>query len=283
MGRTIALFGDSGSGKTTQIGDRAKAIFAATGRKTHLYSADPGGWDSIDPLVRLGIIVPHKMLPDDSPWIWITAACEGAGLNVADVGLIAFDSAPSMGEALLMSCAEMAKEGEDVGGRPAPKLVVGRKGTKPVRIGTNTDSHYLVAQTFMLSAIRRSTWLAMDDGPDVLWTFLVNRGERADEMPILGMKVVGKAASLTATLPKEFQYTFRIASLPQGDLPPVHRLYLQETHEGQAISFGNARYPLDARTPLPAYIEPASVSQAITLIERGQEEAEAALREELNL
>ena len=52
---------------------------------------------------------------------------------------------------------------------------------------------------------------------------------------------------------------------------------------GLATSFGNARYPLDATSILPPYIEPASLTEALRLIELGQAEAEDVLRQELGV
>ena len=49
------------------------------------------------------------------------------------------------------------------------------------------------------------------------------------------------------------------------------------------MGFGNARYSLDASTPLPLSVEPASLVEALRLIEGGAEEAESNLRLELGL
>ncbi len=116
-----------------------------------------------------------------------------------------------------------------------------------------------------------------------MWTFSTDRGEKADDTPILGPKLAGKA--LTAAVPKWFRYTFRIVSIPMVDSTPRHVLYLHEQSEnnGTVTGFGNARYPLAAQTPLPECIEPASLITALEMIENGQEEADAVLREELGL
>jgi hypothetical protein len=108
------------------------------------------------------------------------------------------------------------------------------------------------------------------------------RGEKQDDTPVLGPMVAGKA--LTPAIPKWFRYTFRLVSVPttQGQAPR-HLLYLQEQPDfgGTGMSFGNARYPIDAITPLPAVIEPASIIEAMELIEKAEAEAEEVLRKEL--
>ena len=279
-GRTIALYGDSGSGKTTQLGELAKAEFRLTGRKTLINSTDLGGHDSLRPLERLGVVQINEFSQDDDPWIWINdATTQEVG---EDIGLICFDSGTSQGEALLSSCAKIAMK-DNIGGRPAPKMSVRRPGSQPVQIGTNVDSHYMVVQGFMLDAIWASTWLTRKGNrPDVVWTFATHRGENTDNEPIIGPKLAGKA--LTASIPKWFNYTFRLVAEATFGGAPEHVLYIQQQPGATgSISFGNARYPLDATTPLPAQIKPASVPQALELIEAGQQEAVEKLKLELGL
>ena len=282
MGRTVALFGDSGSGKTTQGGEFAKHTYKERGKKSVYYGADLGGHDSIAPLVRLGVVEVRPFGPSDDPWDWAMAAAECKDLG-DDIGLVIFDSATSMSEALLNSCAKLSASGKDIGGRPAPKFKINRATEGTMVVGSNVDSHYMVVQNFMLDVIWRSTWLARERDVDVLWTFSVHRGEKADETPILGPKLAGKA--LTASIPKWFNYTFRIASIPQENQASRHLLYLQEQPDlgGFGMSFGNSRYPIDSTTPLPPIIEPASISEALNLIQGGQDEADATLRAELSL
>jgi hypothetical protein len=58
------LYGESGTGKTTQIGRLARFVYKKTGKLTRLVCADPGGWKAIDPYVRLGIIKPISLLDE---------------------------------------------------------------------------------------------------------------------------------------------------------------------------------------------------------------------------
>lgn len=282
MARSVALYGDTGTGKTTQIGELIKDEFKRTRRKSMLYTADLGGYDSISSLERLGVlgVVPFDLGVDD-PWQWVMKASGGEGLP-GDTGLVAYDSATSMSEALLSNCAKLAADNQDIGGRPAPKIIIGKRGDNPIKLGTNVDTHYGVVQGFMLDAIWRSTYLTRKD-ITVVWTFGLLRGEGTDQTPILGPKLAGKA--LTPQVPKWFEYTFRLVSLPVPGAPTRHLLYIQEQPEanGLTMSFGNARYPLGTGTSLPAVIEPANVVEAFNLIEGGQAEADARNREELGL
>lgn len=277
------LFGDSGSGKSTQIGALAKRRFKADGKQTLYHGMDKGGFGSIEPLTRLGVIIPDLLGENEDPWAFLMAAADGEKVTPS-VGVVAFDSGTSASEALLSSCAALSAKGDDIGGRPAPKFIINKKGAadKQIRIGSNVDSHYMVVQGFMLDVIWRSTWLTRR-GVDVIWTFGVHRGEKEDSTTILGPKLAGKA--LTPHMPKWFNLTFMIASVPVEGAPARHVLYLQEqpVMGGTGMSFGNSRYPLEATTPLPATIEPADLALALDLIDQGNKEAEESLRAELGL
>ena len=278
-GTTIALYGDSGSGKTTQAGEYAKYVKKTRGKDSVLYTSDLGGFDSISALERAKILTPGEMLPGEDPWIWIDEACSGRvngkELDPERIGLAIFDSATSQSEALLTACSHSDFQ---IGQQKTQRFTVSR-GQKSLVVSINNEAHYGVVQQFMLDAIWKSTWL-IHKGIDVFWTFSVHRGEEQDRTPILGPKLAGKA--LTAAIPKWFKYTFRIASIPQDNESPRHVLYVTEHPElaGLGHSFGNARYPLGV-TPLPATIEPASVVSAIKLIEQGQQEADLLLAQEM--
>lgn len=283
IGRSIGLYADSGGGKTTLFGEYAKWKFKRTGQRSLYYAGDLGGFDSILPLVRLGIVLPIEFDPEkDDPWLWINNATEqrfpDGRLIGEDVGLIGFDSASSISEAILSA---ITKSPQQIGQQKTQRFNVAR-GNQTLTIGLNNEAHYGLVQGFMLDQIWKSTWLTRK-GMDVLWTFAVDRSEKADKTPIIGPKLAGHA--LTAMIPKWFKYFFRLVSVPVQGEPTRHLLYLQEQPElgGMGMSFGNARYPIDATTQLPAVIEPASLVGAIEMIERGQQEAEDALRAELGL
>lgn len=277
IGRTIALYGDTGAGKTAQAGEYAKYVKKTRNKKAVLFCSDRGGYDTIAPLVRAGLIEVVELGPGDDPWIWIAEASKGKGYSPSEVGLVIYDSATSQGECLLRAAASSPFQ---IGQRPVQKFAVSR-GTQTLSVANNTDAHYGVIQTFLADAMWDSSWLTRK-GIDVLWTFSTHRSEEQDRTPVIGPKLAGKA--LTASIPKWFKYCFRIVSIAQDDTnAPIHRLYLAEHAElaGLGHSFGNARVPLDA-TPLPVYIEPASIIEAMLAIDAAQKEADVKLAAEFN-
>lgn len=278
-GRTIALFGDTGAGKTAQIGEYAKHIFKTRGQRTLLRAADLGGVDTIEPLIRKGIIIPTYSTQEEDPWIETNNFSVAKGVDPKEIGLIATDSATSLGEGLLNW---ITKQPHQIGQQKTQKFTVNGGSNQTLTVGANNESHYGLVQNFLLDCIWRSTWLTLK-GYDVLWTFGLDRSEKQDSTPVLGPKLAGHA--LTSSIPKWFKYCFRLVSLPVAGAPARHLLYLQEQPDmnGMGMSFGNARYPLDASTPLPAVIEPASIVEAFRLIEQGQAEADAALEREMGM
>ena len=273
-GRTIGVYGDTGSGKTTQIGDIAKEKRKTEGKKTLYVAGDLGGYRSIAPMERAGFldVVGFDQAAAADPWSWVNRATSGE-LITDEIGLVAFDSATSISEAILNV---ITKTPGQVGQQKTQRFSV----ASGLVVGANNESHYGLVQSFMLDQIWRSTWLAAK-GIDVLWTFGLDRSEKVDASLVIGPKLAGHA--LTSQIPKWFQFFFRMVSIPVQGAPARHLLYLQEQPDlnGTGTSFGNPRYPLDAETELPAVLEPASLVEALALIERGQAEADDKLRKEL--
>lgn len=277
-GRTIALYGDTGSGKTTQIGEYAKWRFKASHKRTRYVGTDPGGSESIKPHIKLGIIDAVFPEEESDPWLFLDDQTNGKSLE-KDHGALVIDSGTSNGEWILNA---ITKDPRKVGQQNTQRFTVG-SGTRTLTIGANNESHYGLVQSFLRDQMWKSTWLIKKD-IDVIWTFSVLRGEKQDDTPVIGPMLAGKA--LTPSIPKWFRYTFRLVSVPTvAGESPRHLLYLQEQPDfgGTGMSFGNSRYPLDATTRLPAVIEPASIVVALETIEKGQQEAEDALRLECGL
>jgi hypothetical protein len=278
-GTTIGLYGDTGSGKTTQGGEYAKFVKRTRNQTTTLITSDLGGYASIEPLERAGIMQVIEMDPQaDNPWIYIDDAASGKSLKPSD-GLVIFDSGTSMGEALLTACSHSNVQ---IGQQKTQKFAVTQgqgNNQKSLTVAINNEAHYGVVQGFLLDAIWKSTWLTRK-GIDVMWTFGLYRSEAQDRKPILGPLLAGKA--LTPKMPKWFKYTWMIEPIAQDGAAPVHRLYLTAYPQlaGLGQSFGNSRYPLGVDTQLPPYIEPADISKALELIAAGQAEADAKLIEE---
>ena len=280
-GKTILLFGDSGDGKSTLLGELAEHLYgygkAPDGKplRTRVYTADYGGTDVLTPYIKMGITEIVNLAGRPAPWEWMNAVAMGKKLNNLgqwipgvdpDIGLYAFEGMTSFANALLVGL------GGDL-----------NLAAKPV-VGGDKDSH---GRTYGLTQIRTAENVKLSFAlPGVkLWTALARRGDDADTtQTILGPQVVGKA--LTSEVPAWFNFTFRIMSLPADEMmktPERHRLcitdYVDQTARG-AKGLGNSRRPLDGGE-LPAFVEPASLVQALYLIDKASRTAEASIRARL--
>lgn len=268
---SVLLYGDSGDGKTTQIGVLAEWLMKEHQLRTRLYNADGGGWPSIQPLVDAGLIEVIQCHRRTKPWVWVDAASKGKVLAAdgetwvldeqrnALFGLYAFDGLTGFGEALM---ANMRDVNEPAVGGGLGMIV--KQGD--LTWGTNTQAHYGLAQGALVDAVGHSQSL-----PGIsLWTAMAKRAGDADTLAtVLGPQMPGKA--LTSDSPRWFQYTFRINHLTEQG-KSMHRLYWDDYNDPTAPGakcLGNSRLPLGI-TLDKNYVEPANIAEAIRLIDEAR-------------
>lgn len=287
---TILLYGRSGSGKSTQIGELAEYVFKKLGKRTRLATADRGGLDPILPYVKLGLVEPVEM-GDSDPWIFLNKVTRGyvrdknekwVQGNNSNIGCFAFESMRSMAEALMANLAVKAGQNVSIGGGSNISFDVAGDGEK-LKISGNNMAHFGVVQNRMTEEIWQSQKL---DAPYICWTSSVSKDEdQAAATKVLGPDVIGKA--LTAEVPRWFNVTYRIDIVPARDgKPESHILYLGshvDVNAGNVAAVGNIRRPLDAPKLEVIKIEPASIARALDMMEKGQEEAVEVIRKRLNL
>lgn len=291
---TILLFGHTGAGKTAQIGELAEHYFAQFKKKTRLYTADRGGWVTVQPYVNLGIIEVVPLFGDE--FVWLDAAVKGKKWNAQtkewvegkdpEIGLYAFEGFTSIADALMLWMAKASANGKNIGGGGAFNFTAGT-GKDMVKIGTNNMGHYSVAQQQAYEKSIESQYLP----GTVLWTAGDKRGEDDAIGGVVGPQVAGKA--LTGEVPRWFKYTFRIATEVLPGQEPKHVLYLQdhvEMNAKMAKGIANPRTPLSGGTvgntagvDIPTKLVPASLVQALELFERRSTSAEDAIAKRLGI
>jgi hypothetical protein len=287
--RTILLYGRTNSGKTYQIGEMALWVMETLGMKTRLYTADRGGTDTIAPQIDEGIIELVEMGESD-PWIFLDKATRGcvrdaktgkwvAGDNT-NIGIFAFESLRGLAECLMNSMAQKAAQNVNIGGGANISFTVQGDG-ETLKISGSNMAHFGVAQAQITEKVWQSQKL---NAPYILWTSSVSKDEDPNASgKILGPDVIGKA--LTGEVPRWFNLTFRIDALPgQAGQPERHILYLgnnADINAGNAVGLGNVRLPAGAPKLERTVIEPASIVQALQMIDKAQGAAREALRERL--
>lgn len=287
-GKSILLYGDSGDGKTSLIGELAEWVYKTERKKTRLYTSDRGGLETIRPYIDLGVIESEELGTQD-PWMWLNKAVRGyvkrdgkwtldAKLNEG-IGLYAFEGMTSVADALMQNLAQKAAAGTNIGGGGNVNFTITADG-ESLKVGGNNMAHYGVVQTRIVEEVWESQrlpgWL--------IWTAAVKRDDDPNAAgKVLGPAIAGKA--LTGEVPRWFVYTFRVAAIPSASGPERHILYLgdhQDITSGGAKGLGNTRVPLDA-PKLPATIEPASVVKAIEAIQAAYEPAVKAIKARLGM
>ena len=291
--QTILLYGRTRAGKTTQIGELAEHVYKTTSKITRLYTADRGGVDSIKPYVDLGII--EVICQDDtSPWVFLNKASRGMIRDTNNkwvldkaanekVGFYAFESMTAFADALMTDLAVKSADNQNVGGGSNINFTVVSDG-ETLKISGNNMSHYNVVQSRITEEVWQSQKL---DADYLLWTASVSRDDDAtSNAKVLGPEVVGK--KLTAEVPRWFNLSFRIDCTPASKVPPKpesHILYLGNSLDasaGNAVSLGNTRTPKDSPV-LPSSIEPASLVEALKLIEGSKDAAVKTIKARLGL
>lgn len=276
--RTILLYARTRGGKTTQIGELAEYVYKTTGKKTRVYTIDKGGYDVLTPYVDLGIIEVVEAL-STSPWIFMEKAVTGHIRDVvgkwykptSEIGMYAFEGLTPFGDALMNDMAKKASQGTNIGGGGNVSFKETSDG-ETLTIGGSNMAMYGICQSRIMDAVWQSQKL---DAPYILWTASASKDDDLNAGgKVIGPAMVGKA--LTAEIPRWFQYTFRLDATPAGNgKGEEHVLYLGNNIDlgaGNAVGLGNTRAYLDA-DPLPQFIKPASVVQAIKLIEGGYDVA----------
>jgi len=284
----ILIYGDTGDGKTALVGELAEALFVVTGKKTLLFSADRGGWETIQPYVDLGVI--DVIAPEGDIWVWTDHSAKGERLvgtkwtpiDWTKYALAVYESATSIADALMADMAIKASEGVNIGGGGAYSFVVGQ-GLYTSKIGSNNQTHYNVAQQQILSAMGHSQRLPVH----LLWSASARRSQDdLTNLPVLGPQVIGKA--LTAEIPRWFVHCFRVMAEPQLAGVPKHALYIEDHKDPTAAGakgLGNGRVPLrgEDAVKIPFKIEPASIVEALRVLTARQQAAVTDIKARLGL
>lgn len=278
----ILLEGDTGSGKTTQLGELSEYIFATEDKGTVLFTGDKGGIEPIRPHVNMSIIEVVELDVVTDPWIWIQHALKGeAKVNGKWVqvtkgkGLAAYEGVTAFSELMLMNLAEhsAAHPEQAVGGDSAWSFEA-KDGDEVLKISSNTMSHYGLVQMRLMHEI----WQANPRVPSI-WTAILNRvnDSLGTASGIYGPQAVGK--QLTHSIPRWFDYTFRLNNIPTTE--GMRYVLELATHlEKGARVLANARLPLagSETVPVDLKIEPANLVWALLQITKRRAAAEGSMQ-----
>jgi hypothetical protein len=216
---TYLLYGDTGSGKTSQLGELASWEYKRTGRITRLISAD-SGWDPIEPLIDQGIVEAWgiQYLPNPFPvliklsegyWpeirngklIMVSPTLSSTGYIVSngkEISQYAIEGLSTIGNALLRDHVRNQRKLKDVSLSEFTLQVEveedGKTHMDSQKFGQADRSHYQQVQDFLLlDLVPRFATLPVER---VMWTGHEAKGDddvTGMKNSVLGPATVGKA------------------------------------------------------------------------------------------
>ncbi len=281
----ILLVGDTGAGKTTQIGELVEAAALETGLPAVMFRMDKGGNLPILPHITAGMLEEYAYDSDIDPWIWISHAVRGeAYIDKKWVKvtkgkcLAAYEGLTAFSEALMMDLAKIGAEtpAQAVGGESAWTLTA-KHGDETMEIAGSTMSHYGLVQLRIMNEI----W-ATNPGVPSIWTAILARStDVTGAGGVLGAMTTGKAQA--AIVSRWYDYTFRLNNVPSETGAAKHILYLDTHLDKQARGvkvIANARMPLigEESAPVDMRFEPANLVAALRQLSLRQSTAADELK-----
>lgn len=300
---TIALYGQTHCGKTTQAVYLAEWLYEQTGLKTAYYVSDEGDIAQAEDAIARGIIekidlrtVPHPFLtaekigsgqvPEVSGWDEKEERSNGKWVTKdwKPFGLVVIDSGTSLADDMFQDLSNKAAAGVNIGGEGATTFIDGSAGWGTKTIGGSNRSHYNVVQTRMQVMIGRFAQLMAREHLIVLMTFTEDSGEvETSKLKVIGPKVLGSA--ITPKVPQWFKFTYHLTKSGTTASKEISPILWTTEHtvpgEGNVKCLANRRFPMLAPDQLaltadiPTKYDPADIVKAL----QGHKEATRRISE----
>jgi len=253
--KSILIYGETQTGKTSLIGKIAREHHARTGKITRLILCDEGGPSAIQPEIDEGIVQVVDMLGDDQPQSNLMWLAKGHFLGsdgridqkrqqLENVGIIALDS--------LSSAAAMIISYFIQSGTKISQEIVGMREEQGLKFGNASQSHYGATHNYILQLITTMASLPVDR---VIHTALESKAQdQVDNSIILGPLIVGKA--LTGVIPNRMNRILHLEIAPTADgKDRMYRIYFQPHIDSVLRKTwpANLRLPLDVQPKVKAH------------------------------
>ena len=232
--KSVIIWGDSGAGKTSQIGFMAKRVWREHHKRTRLISADGGAWAPIQPEIDMGLIEAWAVPPIDGKSIaifrklsigWFPEKREDGKLvlkpptteTFREFGMIAWDGLTAVADRVFR---DMQQSGLRLGKDEASAALI--EGDADLggqeKIFPATQSMFLFTQKECRMYVDNCNTLPVER---TLWSALESKGEEVVGKDVIyGPMLVGSAA--TGKIPAWFGDCLHLESLfvektdPQG-------------------------------------------------------------------
>ena len=248
----ICLYGDSGFGKTTQLGIFAKWLYARTGKPVRVISAEDSSKSILEPLINVGVVDYYNLTkvkdpvaelrdlaagkwPVDGTWQpYIPGSHSGYGL----------DGLSSIAESLMEDARENHRF---LQGQTQNVYTIGGH-----KVSAATQQGYGFVQDEMIRAVR--AFASLDGVQRVMWTAHEVKSEDADHLNLRGPAIVGKAK--TPAVQKYFGMVLHLDGITDASQKTTRQLWFTR-HLDPKIK--DVYYPAKVTIPL---------SQVETLLKR---------------
>jgi hypothetical protein len=282
----LLLYGLTASGKTTQLAEVIKVMARESGKPALAYITDWGSCGPLHALAQAGLLKIEEFRYGTDPFVWIDSAVQGLRLvngkwvkpDHQQFCLGAMESLTGQGDLVLNALGHQAAAGFGGDATKAPALSI-KTDVGPIRVPSNSPTHYGMAQKHLLEKVWQSQLLPFP----VIWTAHedVAVPEKRDDMGniraevavapgvrgMIGPLVAGHA--LTMHLGKYFVFTFRIKVEP-GPTGPVHTLLTERHKDGLYEGLAANRAPFGTKIVVPGKVVPANVVQVLQKIQEAR-------------
>jgi hypothetical protein len=261
LAKSMLIYGETQSGKTSLLGAIARAHHKRTGKITRLILLDEGGTSAIEPEVHDGIIQVLDMVGDEqvqSNLLWLAKGCwpgecwpkggklpkdttneEGIPLGLDKVGIIAIDSITAVAKSLMQNFLDTGEN------------VASKREEQGITISRASQGNYGDVHKGVLQLISRFYSLPVDK---VIYTALESKGEdTVDKSIVLGPMTEGKA--ITGVVPSRMNRLLHLEIVASPDKGRVYRIYFQP-HIDKALGKvwpANLRLPLSKQAEFKAH------------------------------
>lgn len=253
--KSLLIYGETQTGKTSLIGRIAREHYARTGKITRLILCDEGGPSAIQPEIDEGIIQVVDMMGDEQPQsnlMWLAKGhfpgadgrIDQKRQQLENVGIVALDS--------LSSAAAMIINYFIQSGVKISQDIVGLREEQGLRFGNAAQSHYGATHSYILQLITAMASLPVDR---VIHTALESKAQDViDNSIILGPMIIGRA--LTGVIPNRMNRILHLEIAPSADgKERQYRIYFQPHIDSVLRKTwpANLRLPLDAQPKIKAH------------------------------
>lgn len=253
--KTMLIYGETQSGKTSLLGTMARALHQRTGKITRLILCDEGGPSAIQPEIDEGIIEVVDLVADEQPqsnlmwlakgaWPGVNGSIDQKSKLPSNVGMVALDS--------LTSAASLVINHFVQSGLKIAQDIVALREEQGLKFGNAAPAHYGAVQQFILQLITQMGALPCER---VVFTALESKAEdQVDKSVILGPLIAGKA--LTGVIPSRMNRLLHLEIAPSADRKSrTYRIYFQP-HVDPTLGRvwpANLRLPLKSQPIIKAH------------------------------